>query len=239
MRLLCGCQGDHGSFDGVAFSPPFNHGSQRVLSERRYGEGRFVLIFALQESQLNTIRTFLTAGALVAAFALPAATLAQTAPSDQPGVSAPQGRGGMSRMYDNLNLSPDQRQKIDALIAQYRQAHPHGSTPDPAARKALREQIFAILTPAQQSQLRAQMQARSADGGGRMMARFSQLNLTDDQKNRIENLISQFRAAHPAGSAPDRTAMQQLREQINAVLTPQQQQQLQQMRNQNQENPGS
>ena len=183
---------------------------------------------------MNTIRTFLTAGAFIAAIALPTATLAQTATSDQPSVNAQQGRGGMSHLYDNLNLTSDQRQKIDALIAQYRQAHPHGSTPDPAARKALRDQIFAILTPTQQNQLRSGMQARGSDPIGRMMARFSQLNLSDDQKNRIQSLISQFRAAHPAGSPPDRAAMQQLRDQINAVLTPQQQQQLQQMRSQGQ-----
>ncbi|MBV9277197.1 MAG: hypothetical protein JOZ97_03075 [Candidatus Eremiobacteraeota bacterium] len=183
---------------------------------------------------MNTIRTFLSIGGLIVALALPAATLAQTTPSDQPGLGAPQ-RGGMMRAYDNLNLTPDQRQKIDALITQYRQAHPRGSTPDPNARKALRDQIFAILTPAQQAQLQANMAAaRNGDFSGRMMARFAQLSLSDDQKNRIQSLISQFRASHPAGSPPDRQAMQQLRDQINAVLTPQQQQQLQQMRSQDQ-----
>jgi len=184
---------------------------------------------------LNTIRTFLSVSGLIVALALPAATLAQTTPSDQPGVGAPQRGGGMMRAYDNLNLTPDQRQKIDTLIAQYRQAHPRGGTPDPNARKALRDQIFAILTPAQQAQLQANMAAaRNADFSGRMMARFAQLNLSDDQKNRIQSLISQFRASHPAGSPPDRQAMQQLRDQINAVLTPQQQQQLEQMRPQDQ-----
>ena len=184
---------------------------------------------------MNTIRTFLTVGGMIVALALPAATLAQTTPADQPGVSAPQNGRGMMHAYDNLNLTPDQRQRIDALVAQYRQAHPRGSTPDPAARKALRDQINSILTPSQQAQLRANMQAaRSGDFTGRMMARFAQLNLSDDQKSRIQGLISQFQASHPAGSPPDRQAMQQLRDQINAVLTPQQQQQLQQMRPQGQ-----
>jgi len=186
---------------------------------------------------LNTIRTFLTIGAVIASLAMPVATFAQNTPTDQPGAAAPRNGGGVMRALDNLNLSADQRQKIDALIAQYRQAHPRGSTPDPAARKALRDQIFAILTPAQQAQLRANMQAAgSGDLTSRMMARLAPLNLSDDQKSRIQGLVSQFQAAHPAGSPPDRTAMQQLRDQINAVLTPQQQQQLQQMRNQ--ERPG-
>ncbi len=187
---------------------------------------------------MKTIRTFLTIGGLVAAVLFPVATFAQTVPSDQPGVNAPRNGRGMMRGFDNLNLSPDQQQKIQALIAQYRQAHPHGSTPDPAARKALRDQIYAVLTPAQQSQLRANMQAsRSGDFSGRFMARLANLNLSDDQKSRIQGLVSQFQAAHPAGSAPDRNAMRQLRDQINAVLTPQQQQQLQQQ-SRNPQNPG-
>ncbi|HEV7179892.1 MAG TPA: hypothetical protein VGN11_08470, partial [Candidatus Baltobacteraceae bacterium] len=60
-----------------------------------------------------------------------------------------------------------------------------------------------------------------------------------DQKSKIEALTAQFRAAHPAGSARDPQAMATLRQQINAVLTPQQQQQLVQMRgrdNESQEN---
>ena len=188
---------------------------------------------------MNTIRTFLTIGAVVAALAMPVATLAQNAPPDQPGTAGPRYGGGAMRALDNLNLTPDQRQKIDALMAQYRQAHPRGSTPDPAARKALRDQIFSILTPAQQAQLRANMQAAAGgDFTGRMMARLAPLNLSDDQKARIQSLVSQFQATHPAGSPPDRTAMQQLRNQINAVLTPQQQQQLQQMRTQGGQNPG-
>jgi len=187
---------------------------------------------------LKTIRAFLAISGFIAAAIVPATAIAQTFPAGQPGVASPQG-GGMTRMYDSLNLSADQRQKIDALIAQYRQAHPRGSTPDPAARKALRDQIYSILTPAQQSQLRANMQARSGDITGRMMARLAPLNLSDDQKNRIQSLISTFQQAHPAGSPPDRQAMQQLHEQINAVLTPQQQQQLQQMRTQGGQNSGS
>ncbi|MBV8726181.1 MAG: hypothetical protein JO233_00225 [Candidatus Eremiobacteraeota bacterium] len=174
---------------------------------------------------------------MIALLTMPVATLAQTTPSEQPSAAGPQSGGGMMRAFDSLNLSPDQRQKIDALMSQYRQAHPRGSTPDPAARKALRDQIFSILTPAQQAQLRANIQARGGDPTSRMMSRFAQLNLSDDQKNRIQALIAQFQQAHPAGSSPDPQARQQLRDQINAVLTPQQQQQLQQMRNQ--EKPGS
>ncbi|HEV2262307.1 MAG TPA: hypothetical protein VGR69_08485, partial [Candidatus Rubrimentiphilum sp.] len=61
-----------------------------------------------------------------------------------------------------------QQSQIKQLIDQYRQAHPRGSAPDPQAREQLRSQITAILTPAQQAQLKTQMQqARGRFGGER------------------------------------------------------------------------
>lgn len=189
---------------------------------------------------MKSIRTFLIFGGLIAALAMPAASLAQTAPDQptQPGAGAPQ-RGGMIRALAALNLTPDQKQKIDGLMAQFRQAHAQGSAPDPAARKTLHDQIFAVLTPDQQAQLNASLQASRGNQADRMMNRFAALNLSDDQKTRIQNLIAQFRQAHPPGSARDPQAMQALRAQINAILTPQQQQQLQSMRQNGGQNSGS
>jgi Spy/CpxP family protein refolding chaperone len=60
------------------------------------------------------------------------------------------------RMFKNLNLTQDQQSKIQTIMQQYRAAHPQGSTPDPAARKAMRDQIDAVLTPQQQDQLKAE-----------------------------------------------------------------------------------
>ncbi len=62
--------------------------------------------------------------------------------------------------------------------------------------------------------------------GDRMMRRFSDLNLSDQQKSQIKSLMESYRQAHPKGSAPDPDSRKQLREQINAVLTPDQQAQL-------------
>lgn len=62
--------------------------------------------------------------------------------------------------------------------------------------------------------------------GDRMMRRFSNLNLTDQQKSQIKTLVQNYRQAHPKGSTADPDARKALRDQINAVLTPDQRAQL-------------
>jgi Spy/CpxP family protein refolding chaperone len=143
--------------------------------------------------------------------------------------------GGMGKRADRLNLTPDQKTKMQQL------------------RAATRSQIEAVLTPQQRQQLaqvKAQRQANRQDGKG--------MNLTADQKTQLkairETNQQQFKAMlTPAQQAqlaqggrgwgkggamarlnltPDQTAkMQQLRaaarSQMNAVLTPAQQQQAQ------------
>ena len=63
--------------------------------------------------------------------------------------------------------------------------------------------------------------------GDRMMHRFSDLNLSDEQKSQIKALMQSYRQAHPKGSAPDPDSRKQLRSQIDAILTPDQRVQLQ------------
>ena len=139
------------------------------------------------------------------------------------------------REMKKLNLTADQQAKIAALRAQYEQAHPKGSARDPQAMKAMRDQVMSILTPAQQAQFKSDMAANRAEGQngasgrGGMMHRFSSLNLSDQQKSQIHSLMDKFHQAHPAGSPPDQQAIQALHNQINAILTPAQQQQLQAM----------
>lgn len=65
--------------------------------------------------------------------------------------------------------------------------------------------------------------AQSQQQGDRMMRRFSDLNLSDQQKSQIQTLLQNYRQAHPRGSAPDPNARKQLRDQINGILTPDQQ----------------
>ena len=54
------------------------------------------------------------------------------------------------------------------------------------------------------------------------------LNLTDQQRAKLRQLMQQYRQAHPRGSAFDPKARQQLHAQMLAVLTPQQRAQLKQ-----------
>jgi hypothetical protein len=60
--------------------------------------------------------------------------------------------------------------------------------------------------------------------------RFQDLNVTSQQQQQIGALIAQFSQSHPEGSPRDPLAMKQLRQQILAVLTPQQQNQYEQER---------
>lgn len=199
---------------------------------------------------MKSIRTLLIPAGLIAALALPSASFAQVNAPQMPAGQQQRGahRGGFMRAMHGLNLSADQQSRIKALVDQFHQAHPKGSPRDPQAAKALHDQVMSVLTPAQQTQFKANMQAMRAGqpgerpdgadangpaqgngGGGRMMQRFAALGLSDQQKTQIQGLIDQYRQTHPQGSPRDPQAMQTLRSQINAVLTPAQQQQLQQM----------
>lgn len=191
---------------------------------------------------MNTFKAFLAPVGLAAMLALPLAANAQTAPAPAPNAPhADRGHhGGFMHAMQGLNLTADQQARIKALAKQFHQNHPKGSPPDAAARDAFHQQIMSILTPAQQAQFKANlaqmhpgMEApengeRGGQRGAGMMRRFDALNLSADQKARIQTIMQQFRQAHPPGSPRDPQAMASLRDQIKAVLTPQQQQQLEQ-----------
>ncbi len=114
--------------------------------------------------------------ALALAMSAPIVTMAQqaaTAPSSQAPQSAttstqpgaPSGEiggsehhhAGMMRLLRGVDLTSQQHAKIAQLMDQFHQAHPEGSPADKPARKALHDQIMAVLTPSQQAQVRANM----------------------------------------------------------------------------------
>jgi Spy/CpxP family protein refolding chaperone len=104
---------------------------------------------------------FLLSGALAVAIGLPIVGCAQQAPA-QSQSGASQGayghhRHGM-RWLQGVNLTDQQKQQIQNLMQQYRQAHPQGSQPDPQARQQLRQQVMNVLTPAQRAQVEQNMQ---------------------------------------------------------------------------------
>ena len=116
-------------------------------------------------------RSLLVPAALATALAMPAAGFAQVQPSPAPLTPAMQGQrhhGGFGFMREmrSLNLSTQQQAQIKQLTQQYRQSHPRGSTTDPQARKDLRTKVMAVLTPAQQQQLKADQAKRKSEFGG-------------------------------------------------------------------------
>ena len=64
----------------------------------------------------------------------------------------------MMWMVQTLGLSQQQQGQIKTLMANYKQAHPKGSQPDPAARAQLRNQILAVLTPEQRAKFEQERQ---------------------------------------------------------------------------------
>ena len=106
--------------------------------------------------------------ALAAALSLPVAVSAQQAPAP-PVMQGPAGTQATpkiyrrwSRLLNGVNLSNQQHSQIQTLLDQYAQAHPAGSQRVPGAGRQLRDQIFGILTPDQQTQVRQNMQSMRA-----------------------------------------------------------------------------
>ena len=116
-------------------------------------------------------RSLLVPAALATALAIPVVGFAQVQPSPGPLTQPMQGQrhgGGFGFMREmrSLNLSTQQQAQIKQLMTQYRQSHPRGSTPDPQARKDLRTKVMAVLTPAQQQQLKADQAKRKSEFQG-------------------------------------------------------------------------
>lgn len=106
--------------------------------------------------------------ALLAALCLPISVSAQVYQQPVPQAQGQHGSPGehaskrwMKRL-SAVGLSGQQQQQVQNLLGQYAQQHPAGSPRDPQAAHALRDQIYGILSPAQQTQLRAAMQAQRA-----------------------------------------------------------------------------
>jgi Spy/CpxP family protein refolding chaperone len=110
--------------------------------------------------------TFLAAGALVVALAVPLGAYAQqTQPQgamaqQQTTPSPAKIQHRWMKRLGNLNLSGDQQQRIHSMINQYSQTHPQGSPRDRDAARELQRQIISVLSSDQQSQYRTEMRAR-------------------------------------------------------------------------------
>ncbi len=78
------------------------------------------------------------------------------------------GGGRQAALLKQLNLTPDQQSKADAILAQARQQAQGSDDPDArrAAMKAAMQQVQALLTPAQKAKLQELRAAQQQQGGG-------------------------------------------------------------------------
>jgi Spy/CpxP family protein refolding chaperone len=166
-----------------------------------------------------------------------------------------QGRGGRGRgaavlsqaWIDHLNLSADQQSKIKAATDAYRAdaEKARGLSGDERrqasqqARTSYRSAISSILSADQQKQIQTwREEAQQYRGLGPMANQLVVLNLTDDQKSKIKEIINKHQPdmekLRSSAQGGDRTALrsqmrdlnQKMREEVKAVLTADQQKQL-------------
>lgn len=141
----------------------------------------------------------LLAGAIALSLSF-ASTFPALAQSTQPSTPTEQNR--MLRHRNWLNLTPDQQTRMERI------------------RQNTRSQIDAILTAEQKAQLQRERENRESRAGERRGMRgrgFDSLNLTAEQRSRIEAVKRSSRT------------------QMDALLTPEQRQQMQQHRQQHQQ----
>ncbi|HXW76369.1 MAG TPA: hypothetical protein VEJ20_03075 [Candidatus Eremiobacteraceae bacterium] len=113
---------------------------------------------------MNVYKSLILVALSAMLLATPALALADP-PASVPAPSAGH-HGGWGSMLRALDLTPQQRLQIKSLVEAYREAHPQGSQPDEAARKQLREQILALLTPEQRTQFEQELRQRREDHEG-------------------------------------------------------------------------
>lgn len=168
------------------------------------------------------------------------------------GQHAKYARGG-ERMFQGLNLSEDQRAKVQTILqgqhSQIQALRSNTSLTEEQKKQQARElrqanhqQLLAVLTPEQQAKMKQfngqRMGRHAAFNAGR---RFQALNLTDQQKSQLKPVFESTRQQMQALRSdttltPDqkREKIQQIRQnqmaQMKSILTPEQQQQMQQMR---------
>ncbi|NKB70841.1 MAG: hypothetical protein GKR89_27540 [Candidatus Latescibacteria bacterium] len=167
--------------------------------------------------------------------------------------SLAQAQRGPGRLADTLDLSEDQIAQLQAMRQEHRaqmEAHREsGERPSREEMQAVRQQhqeaLAAILTPAQLQQLE-ELKAERGQRGGKGQGRHGHkgggdkgrlgeaLNLSDDQKAQLQTMRQEARqemeARRENGQRPTREEMEAFRQQrhdaLAAILTPEQLQQL-------------
>ena len=196
---------------------------------------------------------------------LAAAMAAQTAPAPRDDAAAaaphkmmPRHHGGFERMAQQLNLTDQQKTQIQGFTQagrQQAQSIQQDTTLTPEQKRdkfrqlraSTHQQILGVLTPEQQQQMKQLRSQHAGMGGGkgagmgRGMGPLAHLNLTDDQRAKIQPILQSSRQQAQAvrndttltpeqKQAKIRDIHQGTMTQMNSLLTPEQQQQWQQMR---------
>lgn len=143
-------------------------------------------------------------------------------------VASAQPRKAVARLVKGLNLTDAQKSAIKAIRDDTREAVQKAGTPADKQTlvKAAREQIKALLTPEQLAKLQKMRQARGKSRSGIAAAAeaAADLDLTDAQKASIKAIRENARQAVQDASSPadKRAIIKSEREQIKALLTPEQ-----------------
>jgi Spy/CpxP family protein refolding chaperone len=193
---------------------------------------------------------------------LAAAMAAQTAPAPSDNTAAvappkmmPRHDGGFERMAQQLNLTDQQKTQIQGFRQAGRQQaqsiqQDTSLTPEQKRdkfrqlRASTHQQVFGVLTPAQQEQmkqLRSEYAGKGRGWGGHGMGPLAKLGLTDEQRAKIQPILKssheQAQAVRNDSTLTPEQKHAKMRDihqgamtQMNSLLTPEQQQQWQQMR---------
>ena len=191
----------------------------------------------------NRVITLFLSGALLAG-----AAWAQAPTGGQKGERA----RGPERMFRGLNLTEDQKAKVQALFqserTQVQAVRSNTALSEEQKKQQVRElrrndhqQLLSILTPEQQAQMKQMRQHAGRRGAFNAGRRFQALNLTAEQKSQLQPVFQATRQQMQALRADTSLTQEQKREkmkeirqnqmaQMKSILTPEQQQQLQQRR---------
>lgn len=210
------------------------------------------------------MRPFTRISIVLSALFLAAAMSAQTAPAPSDNTAAAPTKtmsrhnGGFERMAQQLNLTDQQKTQIQGFTQAGRQqaqsikqdttlTQEQKRDKFRQLRASTHQQVLGVLTPAQQEQMKqlrsqhAGMGRGKGAGMGHGMGPMAKLNLTDEQRAKIQPILQSSRQqAHAVRNDTTLTPEQKqakMREihqgavtQMNSLLTPEQQQQWQQMR---------
>lgn len=164
------------------------------------------------------------------------------------------GRGGgmnLRGMAQKLNLTAEQQTQITTILQSSR-AQSQGVRQDStltaaqaqervkAIHKASRDAVMNVLTPAQQTQLRQMMAQKRAGKGVNARKMAQELNLSDAQKEQMKSIRQRSTAAimavrNDTSLSPEqkraqmKTIRTQVKDSIDAVLTPEQQAKMQEI----------